>query len=57
MKIGKRRLCVFYNKAFKFIGTEPTPEWIVCKQCQRKLARGENLKTMFDWFHGWRKSS
>lgn len=36
-----KRLCVFYRLAQDWLG-RPV-EWIVCKECQRKLQRGENL--------------
>jgi len=43
-----KRLCVFYKSAAKFVG-KPI-EWIVCKECQRKLQRGTVLETrLFDW--------
>ena len=33
-----KRLCVFYKFAWKWQG-KPV-EWIVCKQCQKKVTRG-----------------
>jgi len=43
-----KRLCVFYKYAAKFVG-KPI-EWMVCKECQRKLQRGTVLETrLFDW--------
>jgi hypothetical protein len=40
-----KRLCVFYYKAFAYLG-KPI-DWIICKQCQCKLAKGEPLKVAF----------
>lgn len=34
-----KRLCVFYYLAAEWIG-RPV-EWIVCKECQRRLQRGD----------------
>lgn len=42
-----RRLCVFYNKAYKFLGSKKV-EWIVCQRCQRDLHKGASLKVAFD---------
>ena len=37
-KAKMRRLCVFYIYADAYLG-RPV-EWIVCKECQQKIARG-----------------
>jgi hypothetical protein len=45
-----KRLCVFYRLADRFLGNKKI-EWIVCKECQRLLIRGEQPKV------GWQKGS
>jgi uncharacterized protein YlaI len=43
-----KRLCIFYKHADRWIG-KPI-EWIVCKECQRKIQRGdERLKAGIIW--------
>ena len=37
-----KRLCIFYKNADAYIGKQI--DWIVCKQCQRKLRSGERLR-------------
>lgn len=36
-----KRLCVFYYRAHEWSG-KPV-EWIVCKECSRRIAKGEKL--------------
>jgi hypothetical protein len=43
--MGKKRLCVFYCKAYEWLGY--AIDWIICKECQRKLAKGIPLKVCF----------
>ena len=38
-----KRLCVFYYRADEWLGKRV--EWIVCKECQRKLVRGIMLRS------------
>lgn len=45
MPFGVKRLCVFYKFADKWVGKKI--EWIVCKECQKKLRAGEHLYTQF----------
>jgi hypothetical protein len=40
-----KKLCVFYKQAWKWLGKEV--QWIVCKECQKKLLAGKLLKTKF----------
>ena len=40
-----KRLCVFYYKAHEWL--KKPVEWIVCKECQRQLAKGTSLKVHF----------
>ena len=40
-----KRLCVFYYKAHEWLG-KPV-NWIICKECQRELAKGVPLKVRF----------
>lgn len=40
-----KRLCVFYYKAYEWLG-KPI-DWIICKECQRDLAKGRHLKVCF----------
>jgi len=40
-----KRLCVFYYKAYAWLG-KPI-NWIICQECQRKLAKGTPLKVGF----------
>ena len=36
-----KRLCVFYNKRAEHLKTTSAHvEWIVCKECQKKLKQG-----------------
>ena len=39
---GVKRLCVFYIRAYQWLGSTKV-EWIVCKECQKKLNRGVEL--------------
>jgi len=38
-----KRLCVFYKQATQWVGNKKV-EWIVCKECQKKLRNGVRLK-------------
>lgn len=38
-----KRLCVFYYRADEWLGKRV--EWIVCRECQRKLQRGMTLRS------------
>ena len=40
-----KRLCVFYYKAYEWL--DKPINWIVCKECQRKLAKAVPLKVRF----------
>src|SRR5579859_4093418 len=40
-----KRLCVFYKRAHDWLG-KPI-EWIVCKECQKRLRRGEWLNLSY----------
>ena len=40
-----KRLCVFYYKAYEWLG-KPI-DWIICKECQRGLAKGVPMKDGF----------
>lgn len=51
-----KRLCVFYYKARDWVG-KPV-EWIVCKECQKQLRKGEVLhahleKLIMEEYHDW----
>jgi hypothetical protein len=35
-----KRICVFYRLADKWVARETKIEWIVCKECQRKVSVG-----------------
>ena len=39
-----KRICVFYRLADRFLGNKKI-EWIVCKECQRRLVAGIGLET------------
>ncbi len=45
-----KRLCVFYRLADRFLGNKKI-EWIVCKECQRFLIRGEKPKVVWQKVH------
>lgn len=40
-----KRLCIFYVFAADWLG-KPV-EWIVCKQCQKKLRKGSTLRPQY----------
>ena len=41
-----KRLCVFYCRPKEWLG-KSNVEWIVCKECQRQLQKGQKLKVFF----------
>ena len=45
-----KRLCVFYRLADRFLGNKKI-EWIVCKECQQLLIRGEKPKVVWQKVH------
>jgi hypothetical protein len=45
-----KRLCVFYRLADRFLGNKKI-EWIVCKECQRLLIRGETPQFVWQKVH------
>lgn len=41
-----KRLCVFYYKAYEWFGRDCI-EWIVCKECQKRLTREGAVRPFF----------
>lgn len=46
-KRGMKRLCVFYYRAEEWVGKRV--EWIVCKECSKKIREGERLQVAYDY--------
>ena len=42
-----KKLCVFYKDAEEWIGKRI--DWIVCKECAKKLRDGERLQVGYNW--------
>lgn len=50
MAVDMKKLCVFYRLADRFLGNEKI-EWIVCKECQRRLVAGIGLEVVWQKVH------